>query len=202
MSAISADLPVQRPLRADARRNHARIVEAAAAAFRDRGAAVQMEEVAKAAGVGVGTLYRHFPTKEALIAELIAARQATCVSDAEQAMAEHDAWTALETFVRGAAEKMASDAGLREAIASTQGLDSEALMKWKNCAFQHHQLQERLTLMLDRAKAEGTLRPDVTAPDLHALLGGMSGAIFHGGDWQLLTSIVLAGLRAAPASAG
>lgn len=196
MATTSTDLPVERAQRADARRNHARIVEAAEAAFRDHGALVQMEEIARAAGVGIGTLYRHFPTKEALIAELIAARQATCVSDAERAMAEQDAWAALERFLYGAAEQMATDAGLRDALAGAHGIDAQAVMKWKNCAVQRDRLQERLASMLDRARADGTLRPDVTATDLHALLCGLSGAISQGGDWRRLTGIVLTGLRA------
>src|SRR5918992_215426 len=72
-----------RPQRADARRNHQRILEAARAAFSERGAEVQMDAIARAAGVGVGTLYRHFPTKEALINDLASYMVASCVEKAD-----------------------------------------------------------------------------------------------------------------------
>lgn len=190
----------QRPLRADAQRNRDRIMKAAEAAFREDGAAVQMEEIARAAGVGVGTLYRHFPTKEALVAELVAVRMVTSIEEAERALAESDAWTALEHFVYRSAEQMATDVGLRDAIVGTHGLDTQAIVKWKSCAMARECLRERVLALLDRAKADGSLRPDVTQEDFQALICGLSGAIGQGGDWRRLTRIVLAGLRAAPAA--
>lgn len=185
-----------RRLRADAQRNRDRIIEAAEHAFRTTGASVQMEEIARAAGVGIGTLYRHFPTKEALVAELIAARMRASVEEAEAALAERDAWAALEGFVRGVAEQMTTDVGLRDVIAGSHGLDTEALVKWKSCAAARDCLRERMNALLERARADGSLRADVTDKDFNALICGMSAAISQGSDWRLVADIVLRGVRA------
>lgn len=196
MTTTTGSTMLERPLRADAQRNRERIIEVAEAAFRDHGGSIQMDEIARAAGVGVGTLYRHFPTKEALIAELVAARHTATVEDAERALAEQDAWAALERFVYRSAEQMATHVGLRDAIAGAHGIDTQAFVKWKHCAMARAQLRERMDALIDRARADGSLRSDVTTADLSALLSGLSAAISQGADWRRLTSIVMAGLRA------
>ena len=104
----------ERHQRADARRNREKILAAAEVAFRELGTAVQMEDIARRAEVGVGTLYRHFPTKEHLVAELATHRFSGCISEAEMALATVDVWAAIECFVYRNAEQMATDAGLRD----------------------------------------------------------------------------------------
>ena len=93
MSAPSAQTP--KPQRADARRNRERILEAARVVFAEQGAEAQMDDVARAAGVGVGTVYRHFPQKDALMGELVASKFRTFADNAEIALTVADP---LEAF--------------------------------------------------------------------------------------------------------
>ncbi|MGH8774348.1 MAG: TetR/AcrR family transcriptional regulator [Jiangellaceae bacterium] len=181
--------PSERHLRADARRNRAKIVEIAIEAFRQQGTAVQMEDIARRAAVGVGTLYRHFPTKEALVTELANRRFGGCIAAADTALGRSDAWSAIECFIFANAEQMATDAGLRDTLVAT-GKDDTL------CRFERGRLEERMSVLLDRARADGAVRADVGVQDIQALMRGLSAAIAGGGDWRRLASIVLAGLRA------
>ena len=185
---MSPTTTAERHLRADARRNRDKILVAAEAAFRAQGLAVQMEDIARRADVGVGTLYRHFPTKEALVVELSTRRFGTCIAQAEKALESSDGWAAIESFVNTNAEQMSRDVGLRDTFTAA-GKDDE------RCRGERRQLERRLADLLDRARDEGGLRPDVTAQDVQALMCGLSGAIASGGDWRKLARIILAGLR-------
>src|SRR5512132_3777585 len=90
--SIPGAVPLARPLRADARRNRERILKAAGAVFADRGIDAQMDDVARRAKVGVGTVYRHFPTKEALLEALVRNRFAEIAAIAEDALRHEDGW--------------------------------------------------------------------------------------------------------------
>src|SRR5215213_9716410 len=96
-----------RPLRADARRNRERILDAARFACAQKGASVQMDDVARGAGVGVGTVYRHFPTKEALIEALVAEKYRAAVENARAALEVDDPWESFADLLRRNAEMMA-----------------------------------------------------------------------------------------------
>src|SRR5919199_1126344 len=97
----------ERPQRADARRNRERVVAAARAEFGERGRDAQMDDVARRAGVGVGTVYRHFPTKRALLEALMLAAFNSIAAEAERALKEiEDPWEAFATVVRHGAEVM------------------------------------------------------------------------------------------------
>src|SRR4051794_27205946 len=99
-----------RPLRADARRNRERVLTAAREVFAEHGPEAQMDDVARRAEVGVGTVYRHFPTKEALIDALVAeAFERLLVVAKEQAQRENGGWDALETTLWAGAEILAGD---------------------------------------------------------------------------------------------
>ena len=175
-----------RPLRADARRNRERILAAATGAFAADGVAVQMETVAHLAGVGVGTLYRHFPTKEVLLAELADHEVRRCTAYTERMVAGCDAWAALEQFMRQSAEDMARNAGLRQAMtAATSGY----------CALSRSELRAMLAGLIARAHADGALRPGVTTDDFLALIGGLAATIDLGGDATRTADILVAGLR-------
>ena len=115
--ASSEPQPRERGMRADARRNHDRILEAARLAFSEEGAGVQMDAVARRGGVGVGTLYRHFPTKEALIRELARHLAEGCARDAEAALEISDPWESIVWLVQRNAEGMALNVGLRDTFA-------------------------------------------------------------------------------------
>jgi AcrR family transcriptional regulator len=175
-----------RPLRADARRNRERILAAATEAFAAEGSAVQMDAVAHRAGVGVGTLYRHFPTKEALIAELAGYQVEQCAATTAQLCSRTEAWPALEWFIRRNATDLAGNAGLRQALTSASDF----------CELSRGQLRAMLAVLVERAHAEGALRAGVTADELLALLGGLATVIDLGGDPERAADVLVAGLRA------
>src|SRR4051794_33959684 len=103
--AVQTPKPVtERPQRADARRNRERILEAARGECAKHGANVQMDDIARGAGVGVGTVYRHFPTKETLIDALVAEKYRVAVENAEAALEIDDPWEAFATLLRRNAE--------------------------------------------------------------------------------------------------
>src|SRR5487761_1865982 len=103
-----------RPLRRDAERNRQRILQAASKVFTTRGLQVTLDDVAREAGVGVGTVYRRFPDKEALVDALFEAKLDAVVALAEQALDEPDSWTGLVNLLEGAAAELARDRGLRQ----------------------------------------------------------------------------------------
>src|SRR3954465_2303509 len=98
-----------RPLRADARRNRERVITAAGAVFAEHGRDAQMDDVAKRAGVGVGTVYRHFPTKEALIEALAMDRFERILAAGREALLNPDAWAAFSGALWAGAALTASD---------------------------------------------------------------------------------------------
>src|SRR5580693_9350339 len=112
----------ERPLRADARRNRERILQSARAAFAETGAEAQIDDVARHAGVGVGTVYRHFPTKQALLAELVRQTFRLFTEWAREALeAGGEPFALIEGLMRRIAETAAGDAGVQYALASTAG---------------------------------------------------------------------------------
>src|ERR1700759_2379757 len=104
----------ERPLRRDAERNRQRILAAAAEVFTERGLDATLDEVARAAGVGVGTVYRRFPDKETLVTELFRDRIDALVTVAEEACLAPDPWRGLISYIEFAASALACDSGLRE----------------------------------------------------------------------------------------
>ena len=103
------DTQTPKPLRADARRNRERIIAAARTVFAERGVEAQMDDVAREAGVGVGTVYRHFPHKEALLGELVAAKFRAFGDNAERALEVEDPWEAFAGLLRANAELCVRD---------------------------------------------------------------------------------------------
>jgi AcrR family transcriptional regulator len=178
----------ERPLRADARRNRDRILEAARAGFAEEGAEVQMESIARRAGVGIGTLYRNFPTKQALVAEVSRQWLVERTQAAIEALQTSDPWEAMATLVRRTAEAMARDAGLRDVFGD---LPADML-----CPIECSALEEQLARLIKQAQEAGAMRNDVTVTDFQALTCGMSVAIERGLHWDRSADILLEGLRA------
>src|SRR5829696_5935449 len=110
--------PVPPTLRADARRNHAAVIAAAKKLFANGGLDAQMPDVAKAAKVGVGTVYRHFPTKDDLIAALAGERFVRLAEKADEGLEAEDPWEGLCDFIRFSAQIQADDRGLCEVMGS------------------------------------------------------------------------------------
>ena len=177
-----------RPLRADARRNRERILAASREAFAEEGRDVQMDEVAKVAGVGVGTLYRHFPTKEDLVLELVRESVRGCIARAREAVTRDDPGEALEWFARENAANMARNRGLRDAMGAIDFGDENP---WNS-----DEARSAAEAVLERARAAKAIRDDITVDDWQALMCGLSASIANGADAERQVEFVLGALRA------
>jgi AcrR family transcriptional regulator len=181
----------ERPLRADARRNRERILDAARCACAEHGARVQMDDVARGAGVGVGTVYRHFPTKEALIEALVAEKYRAAVENARAASAIEDPWGAFAAMLARNAEMMARDATLRDAL-------TRLAPDVRYAAGGRAELEEIAGAVIARAQQAGVLRPDVTVDDISVLVSGLCASMRPGVDWRRHLELLLDGLRPRP----
>lgn len=178
-----------RPQRADARRNRAAIVKAARAVFARYGREAQMDDVARRAKVGVGTVYRHFPTKEALLAALAEDRFHQLAECAQDALAIADPWEAVEAFVRRGAALQASDRALSQVLAEQPGLMREA-------ACERGDLRDAIRTLVERAQAAGALRPDARWEDIPMTFCAVSRVCGPpGASWERMLAIILDGLR-------
>lgn len=181
------------PRRADARRNRERVLEAARVVFAREGIDAQMTAVAAEAGVGVGTVYRHFPTKEELMAALISDRFHRFAATArEEAASEARAWDAFARALHRNLEDMEDDTGTQHLLARKSSGD------WELVAPALEELLEALAPLTERAKADGDLRADYHPDDLGMLMNGVCSAMSvpGGGDWRRHLELVLDGLRA------
>ena len=180
-------------LRADARRNRERILAAAGEQFAEHGLDVHMEQIARAAGVGVGTVYRHFPAKEDLLQALADERFARLAERARAALDDPDPWNGFCDLMRESARGTAEDRALSEAMDQLPGLCAAAAEKVG--------LLELSRELIERAKASGAMRADFTAEDVPSLMRGLARATApHGGgppamSWERYLEIMLAGLR-------
>jgi len=183
----------ERPLRRDAERNRRRILQAAAEVFTQRGLDATLDDVARAAGVGVGTVYRRFPDKEALVADLFADRIDTMVEVAEEACAAPDAWQGLISFLEYAAQTMAADVGFRQLMMfATYGRD--------RVAYAREQMRPVVTKLVERAQAAGELREDFSATDVPMIAFMLSAAAEYAGPvqpdlWRRYLALIIDGLR-------
>jgi AcrR family transcriptional regulator len=182
--------PEERPLRADARRNRERILEAARYACAEHGTSVQIDDVARAAGVGVGTVYRHFPTKDALIEALVAEKFRITAENIREALDIEDPWEAFAEGLRRNAEVMAADAGLRDALVR---IGPDAV----HAGGARAELEALALRLVERAQAAGELREDITVQDISALMTGLCASMGHPElDWRRHLELLLDGLRA------
>ena len=153
--------------RTDAIRNRERVLEAAKAVFSAGGADASLEAVARTAGVGIGTLYRHFPTREALF-EAVYRREVEQLGElAEQLKSESDPVDALRRWLKSNVEFVATKKGMVAALALAAAGSSELH------AFSFERLTKAINTLLDRAIAAGEVRSDIRAEDLLRALIGM-----------------------------
>jgi AcrR family transcriptional regulator len=179
----------ERPLRADARRNRERILKAARVVFADKGSDAQIDDVARRATVGVGTVYRHFPTKDALVHALVRERFDEIAGFAEEALARDDAWQAFRDLVWRSAELNVRDRGFCDAVAFH---DQTTVVV--ECG-----LMPRIAKLVRPAPPDGTLREDATTADIALLMCGMSSVVrtVPAPDaWRRYVALMLDGLRA------
>jgi AcrR family transcriptional regulator len=186
MLAQTAD----RPLRKDAARNRQLLLDAAAAVFAEHGLEAGVEEVARAAGVGIGTLYRRFPTKDALVAALVHDVMTTMLRLAQNATGQAGG-TGLEHFL--------------EAASSYQAAHRGCLPRLWNVGTEHESVQEirrLIAALLTDAKENGRIRDEIASADLTIILWSIRGVIETTSGaapdaWRRHLDILVAGLRPA-----
>jgi AcrR family transcriptional regulator len=188
---LSSPSPERRQ-RADAARNRARIVAVARALFAERGIEVQLPEVARAAGVGIGTVYRHFPAHADLVeaaaelrfAEIEDFARTECLECAEPGQA-------VTCYLHHVGEVLAADRGLSASIeVARQSTGSEPRGETRG------RLEAVIGELIERDRVAGTLRDDCTVADVYMIVGAISATIRNSaGDWRRLLDITLDGLR-------
>jgi AcrR family transcriptional regulator len=161
------EVAVARPLRADARRNYDRLLAAGEEAFTEHGPDASLEDIARRAGVGIGTLYRHFPTRQALLEAAYLDRvEALRALAVELVTADTSTVDALVTWVRALAEHIATYRGLKGLLMAEPEADPAL-------STVHDTLREAAGSLLDRAQADGSVRPDLTVAELLRLTHGL-----------------------------
>jgi AcrR family transcriptional regulator len=180
--------------RADARRNREAIVVAARERFGELGLDCQMEDVARSAGVGIGTVYRHFPNKGALIEALIEERFTRLAERANEALEQEDPWEAFCDLMRWSARLSAEDRDLSGVL--TQRPESCGISASKTG------LPEATAKLIRKAQRSGQMRKDVVVEDVPTFMCGLGGVIGAPADsvpaqnWERLLGLVLDGMRA------
>jgi AcrR family transcriptional regulator len=160
-------LPAERIQRSDARRNHKRIIAAARKSMARDGLDAQMDDIARAAGVGVGTVYRHFPTKDELVEALAAERFERLEEFAREALAQPDPWQSFEEFIRASARIQTDDRALSEVLTSRPETMSRAAERVG--------ILDLVAQLLGRAQAAGVVRPDADPQDIPMLMCALAG---------------------------
>jgi AcrR family transcriptional regulator len=192
-TTATTDVAAARSQRADARRNRAKVLVSARTLFAEQGLDAQIDEIARDAGVGVGTVYRHFPTKEDLLQALADERFVGLAEAAETALEAEDPGEGFVEFMTYSARVMAEDRALSEAMDQLPGL----------CRLAAERVEMlRLTgEVLSRAQESGDVREDLVAEDIPALVCGLGRAVRSEVErptmsWERYLEIMLAGLRA------
>lgn len=184
----------QRSMRADALRNRERVLEVARQVFSTEGIAVPLDDIAEKAGVGAGTVYRHFPTKESLIHAVLASRIELLTGQAHALSANEPPGQALESFLAHLLYEGGEKRDLTDALINV-GMDLTTSL-----ADMHSEFQRALGVLLEQAQHAGAVRSDIDVDDLMALVTGVLVALHRGTrrpqfperSWRVL----LDGLRA------
>lgn len=183
-----------RPLRSDALRNRALLIDAARTLFAERGVDVALEEVARRAGVSIGTLYNRFPTRDSLIEAVFADRLETIAGYAMRALADPDPWQGFAGYLASVCELQAVDRGFNDV--SARGLaDSPANRNLQR------QVGEAMTQLIERAKQSGAMRADLTIEDLAFVVWGIAQTVERTARvaprlWRRHLALLLDGFRA------
>jgi AcrR family transcriptional regulator len=193
----AATIDQTRNLRADARRNRQAVLAAASRLFAEQGVEAQMPDIAKAANVGVGTVYRHFPRKDDLVAALAGEWFERLAQKARECLEMEDSWAAVAEFIRFSASIQAEDRGLCDVTGQRPDVMAAAA--------EAAGLPDLCEQLVERGQREGVLRRDLTWEDIPMLTCGLGSAARQvrgpvAGRWPRLVEIILDGLRA-PGSA-
>ncbi|MEV8517129.1 helix-turn-helix domain-containing protein [Dactylosporangium sp. NPDC051484] len=189
--------PPTGPLRKDAQRNRAALLDAARTVFAEEGLDAALEGIARRAGLAIGTLYRHFPTRMDLVGAVMAEKKRAWIKAAEAAVAIEPAWDGLTFFLERVCELQAGDLAFND-IASMRFPYAAGIEAARKRAYD---LGRRI---VERAQAEGSLRPDITAEDIafivwaHSRVSEATYAI-DPNAWRRYLALTLDGLRATAA---
>ena len=188
----------QRPLRSDAERNRRLVLEAAAQAFAERGLDVGMAEIARRAGVGNATVFRRFPSKDALVHAIFEDRIEESIAAAEEVAAIDDPWDSLVQCLERYSELQARDRGFFEAT-------DQVLMKHPALMAHHRRILDAVDPLVERAKEAGAVRADVTTLDVLGLTKAavacvMPSPALRADGWRRPLALMLDGLRPAAAT--
>jgi AcrR family transcriptional regulator len=181
-----------RPLRADARRNLERILASARALFAERGPGAQMEDIAAHAGVGIGTLYRRFPTKEALVTELVRERFQEFGVIAAECEGIEGPYDALATMMRRHGEAVEDDVAFQLAMMNLNEFEWEGIEQDKAA------LNAVVARIIERAQSAGEVRADLRAEDYGMMMCGITATMHFLGrshEWRRHLDLILAGLK-------
>ena len=188
-NAQTREVAQDKPLRADARRNRARVLEVAHEMFLAEGMAVPIDAIAERAGVGVGTVYRHFPTKEALFEAIMTHRIQDMIDEARGLADADDPGAAFFSYFLYIVERTETSKGVHEALVKSGFQFDERVGDLAA------EMRESLGVLLRRAQEAGAVRAGLTASDVKALMAGVTEMRRMGGDHDLTLAVVLAGLR-------
>jgi AcrR family transcriptional regulator len=181
-----------KPMRADACRNRQSVMEAAREVFAEQGRDAQMTDIASHAGVGVGTVYRHFPTKEALIEAIAADKFEDLSEKGEQALANPEPWESFRDFLHYGASLQARDRAFSEVVSANPYPVAEE---------EGARLRDVSTKLLRRAQEAGAVREDVKPEDIPMIMCGLGHTLRFQPDpnaWERYIEVILDGLRAKP----
>jgi AcrR family transcriptional regulator len=186
-----APAPAQRPLRADARRNHRRLLAAARVAFTEHGAEASLDDIARRAGVGSGTLYRHFPTRQALMEAVYRDQVEALCAQGYELLDSLPPGDALAAWLRALADYIATKRGLASTLTAIMGdQGSQVFASCKQALF------AVATALLTRAQGSGAVRPDADVRDLLMLVHAIAVAAEQAPDGaERLLVLVMDGLR-------
>ncbi len=180
-------------MRADARRNYERLIAAGRAAYADHGVEATLDDIAKRAAVGPGTLYRHFPSREALLAAVYRDDIERLVATADDLIATHPAEEAFRRYLSIQLDYIKQMRGLGAAIKAMLSGDSQTLDWCKGT------MRGAMGRVLERAQREGVIRQDVTSADVVRLVHGVGMAVqATPEEADHLLTIVMDGLRVQP----
>jgi AcrR family transcriptional regulator len=178
-------------MRADARHNYARLLAAARAAFAEHGPDAPLDEIARSAGVGIGTLYRHFPTRQALLEAVFLDSMEELAAEAERLLDAPSSGDALATWLRSLLAHNLTQRGLKEALMRSAGSDLAASCK--------AQVRAAGAALLARAQQAGAIRPDVDIVDLMRFVHGIAMATEQASEGtdraERLLALMMDGIR-------
>jgi AcrR family transcriptional regulator len=187
----TTDIQLQRPKRADARRNYDKLVAAARATFAEDGTSAPLEDVAERAGVGIGTLYRHFPTRQALL-EAVYVDEVEAMARAADDLAELPPWEALSQWLHQYVGFAATKKALNEALLEAAP-DSNVLLACRTA------LAGAGTSLVERAQEAGVVRADTNFADIGRMVAGIAMVpTADPGQKERLLDLALDGLRYRP----